>query len=215
VDTKLRFKPIELIDIGIDKHTKMPMPILSDNIIYTNDVVDGIPINTFTLTVSTLSFDIEINNVRNISLSVNYGDGTTATLTGTTIIDNHTFLTTTPKTIQFSGDLDKITGMTCMNCGLKSAYITKLIKISHLNLSGNTLEEINLDGLVSLNNIDLSYNSLNASAIDDVFIYANTFLTYAGQIDVRGTNNAYPSIYSETARDNLINNKLWTLYCNV
>lgn len=215
MDTKLKFKPIELIDIGIDKHTKIPMPILADNIIFTNDVVNGVPINSFTIKVSTLSFNMKINNIRNISLSINYGDGTLKTLTGTTITDSHTYLTNTEKTIEISGDLDKITGFTCTDSGIVEIHILKLFKLNHLYLSGNSIEEIDIKGIVSLNTIDIKNNYLNASSIDDIIINANTFLTYNGLIELTGTNNSKPSVYSELAIDNLTNNKLWTLNYNI
>lgn len=33
MDTLLTLKPIELIDIGIDKLTKIPIPILNENVV--------------------------------------------------------------------------------------------------------------------------------------------------------------------------------------
>ena len=45
MDIKLSLKPIELIDIGIDKHTKMPVPIQIENIVPTDNIVNNISIN--------------------------------------------------------------------------------------------------------------------------------------------------------------------------
>lgn len=54
MDPKLKLKPIELIDIGIDKHTKIPVPILNTNIVSTYDDTE---------TLSTDIFKVEIINI--------------------------------------------------------------------------------------------------------------------------------------------------------
>lgn len=49
MDSKLKLKPIELIDIGIDKHTKIPVPILNTNIVATYDNADNFKIEVINI----------------------------------------------------------------------------------------------------------------------------------------------------------------------
>lgn len=217
MDTKLSLKPIELIDIGIDKHTKMPMPILTENLVYTNDNDDGVPLNTFVLKLKSTTLSVKMDCEKSISLEINFGDtGYTTTVSGDTILVNYTYPSIVEKTITITGDLNKITGLTCVNVGLNDVDISTLKKLKYLNLSGNTLTFVNLTGLFNLNYIDLNNNNLNSSSTDDVFIQANTFLAYGNGIDIGiinvvGINNSPPSTYSLLERTNLQNIKRWTL----
>ena len=49
MDPKLNLKPIELIDVGIDKFTKIPIPILNENMISTFEMENNVPSDTFIL----------------------------------------------------------------------------------------------------------------------------------------------------------------------
>jgi len=70
MDPKLKLKPIELIDIGIDKHTKIPVPILTTNIVATYD--DTEPLND--------SFNIKIININENIDNIILTDGLTIEL---------------------------------------------------------------------------------------------------------------------------------------
>lgn len=66
MDPKLKLKPIELIDIGIDKHTKIPIPILNTNIVVTYDETD--------------TFEVEIKDINNNIDNIILVDGLTIEL---------------------------------------------------------------------------------------------------------------------------------------
>jgi hypothetical protein len=50
--------------------------------------------------------------------------------------------------------------------------------------------------------------------IDDLYIEADTFLTFGGTMSTIGTTNGKPSIYSDISRNSL-NSKGWNLSYNI
>lgn len=216
MDSKLYLKPTELIDIGIDKLTKIPVPILNDNVISTYDTENGTPSDSFTLTFVGAEFVANLISYYDTVISVNFGDGSIVGLlilsgTGTQIL--HTYYSAFTYTITFTGWLDKIKSLTC-NAGLISVSINRLKKLSILNLQGNSLIDLDINGLIYLNSINLNDNYFPNDVIDDLYIEADTFLTFSGNISTTGTNNGKPSIYSEISRNSL-NDKEWTLNYNI
>lgn len=219
MDTKLNFKPVELIDVGIDKFTKIPIPILKENIVSTFDMDDNIPSDTFILTFDTnfnSTFATTITSDYEVDLIFNYGDGIIETIliaTGGTSL-SHTYTGITIYTITISGWLDKIKSIISINSSINSASINKLKKLSYIDLSNNRLSELNLDNMIYLNKIYLNDNYFSNNIIDDLYIVADTFLTFNGDIYTSGVNNGKPSIYSEHARNNLMS-KNWNLDYNL
>jgi hypothetical protein len=218
MDSKLKFKPIELLDIGIDKLTKIPIPILNDNIISTFDMENGVPTDSFILTYDASSgytFQMTLTSSDTILLSLDYGDGSTGSFlisTGGTPV-THTYLSAITYTITASGWLEKITNFICLN-GITHVEINNIKKLNYLDLSNNHLTKLNLDGMIYLNFINLEDNYLSNDEVDDIYIVADTFLTFAGYINTVGTNNGKPSVYSEASREDLDLNKNWTLSYN-
>lgn len=227
MDPKLKLKPVEIIDIGIDKHTKIPIPILNENIIPTYTVDNGVPSDTFIINfnsyyssqvfVSTIVSDYEIN------LTFDFGDGTNLETwlikTGGTII-THLFPSAYTYTITASGWLDRIKTLVVSSSGTTEGgvfhvNITNLKKLSYLDLSNNLLTTISLNGLAYLNNILLYNNYFSNDVIDDIYIEVDTFLTFNGSVSTIGVNNGHPSIYSTDARTSLTLYKGWTLNYNI
>lgn len=219
MDTKLIFKPLELIDIGIDKFTKIPIPILNENMISTFNTDNDIPSDTFILTLDASYnniFSMTLSSDYNVDLIFNYGDGiieTISIITGGTSL-SHTFTGSTVYTITISGWLDKIKSIISINGSINSAFLNKLKKLSYLDLSNNRLSELNLENMIYLNKIYLNDNYFSNDIIDDLYIVADTFLTFNGYIYTTGINNGKPSIYSEDSRYNLIS-KNWNLNYNL
>jgi hypothetical protein len=217
MDTKLKLKPIEVLDIGIDKLTKIPVPILNVNMVSTYDMDGGVPSDSFLLYYNAgygYTFYVTLVSSDSFNLYIDYGDGTNETnmiLTGGTIV-SHTYTSATTYTITMSGWLDKITSLTVLN-GLSSVSINYLKKLSTLNLSGNILTNINIENMIYLKNINLSNNYFLNDEIDDIYNTADTFLIFGGSIDTTGANNGTPSVYSTNAINSLIN-KFWTLNFN-
>lgn len=223
MDPNLKLKPIELLDIGIDKHTKIPIPILNNNVISTFDMENGIPVDSFVLTLDArygTSFNATVNSTYNIILSFNWGDSNlvepwSITSGGTSI--THTYASAITYTITVYGWLEKINSLIISSGGITRANILSLKKLSSLDLSNNRLTNLTLDGMIYLNNISLDNNYLTNDVIDDLYIEADTFLTYYGNKNMStvGTNNGKPSIYSEYARYSLTSYKGWTLNYNI
>jgi len=222
MDTKLKLKPIEVLDIGIDKLTKIPVPILNENMVSVYDMESGVPSDSFLLYYNAgygYTFYATIASSDSFNLYIDYGDGTNETnmiLTGGTVV-SHIYTSATTYTITMSGWLDKITTLTVIN-GLSSVSINYLKKLSTLNLSGNILTSINIENMIYLKNINLSNNYFSNDEIDDIFNTADTFLTFGDPLnqnilDVTGSNNGTPSVYSINAINSLIN-KFWTLNFN-
>lgn len=225
MDPKLKLKPIELIDIGIDKYTKIPVPILNNNVISTFNTENGLPTDTFILefdaNYSNKIFSITISVDYAIQLSFNFGDGITERYdvfpTGSIFLI-HEYPSGITYTITVSGWIEKITEMIILpyetlEGGLISASIRNLKKLNTLDLSKNRLTTLNIDGLIHLNRIALDDNYLPNDIIDDLYIDADTFLTFNGYLSITGTNNGSPSIYSQDSINNLTL-KGWELYYN-
>jgi Leucine-rich repeat (LRR) protein len=219
MDSKLKLKPIELIDIGIDKHTKIPIPILSENIISTYDIENGLPSDVFKLVFDTnyadsSKFIASMTSVDyDIIISIDWGDGEviehqSIQMTGNQI--EHTYITNGIYTITISGWLEKITSLIVIMGGIKEINISNIKKLTHLDFSNNLLTSIDIYGLVYLKNIYLKNNYLTNDEIDDLYINADTCLTYYGELFTDGDNNGVPSIYSQTQRDSLMS-KGWTI----
>ena len=217
MDTKLKLKPIELIDIGIDKLTKIPVPILNDNMVSTFDNDNGVPVDSFTIVFDSHFGDFSLTLYSNyqIDLSLDYGNGTTQTFvlnsgTSTSIIYPYTNVGI--YTITATGWLDKITSFVLLG-GTRSVSINNMKNLSYLDLSGNYLTTIALDGMISLNIIMLDNNYFSNDEIDDIYNIVDTFLTFGGIIRTQGIYNGKPSVYSNIARNSLLG-KGWTLYPN-
>lgn len=223
MDPKLRFKPIELLDIGIDKLTKIPIPILNDNIISTFDVDNELPSDSFVI-----NFDANYNNKYfliniasfdySVNLSFNYGDESVIenilVPTGSTLIQ-HTYPSAITYTITVTGWLDKINKITSTTGGITSATLTSIRYLSELDLNNNRLTELSLNNLINLNRIILDNNYFPNNAIDDLYINADTYLTFNGYMSTIGVNNGKPSIYSDFAINSLKSYKGWTLNYNI
>lgn len=219
MDSKLFFKPSELIDIGIDKLTKIPVPILNNNVISTYDTANGVPSDSFILTFIGTEFSVYLESDYNITIFANFGNGISISylISGGTQISykypsNYTY------TITFTGWLDKIKSLICTNygnVGLISVSINRLKKLSNLDLSNNLLNDLDLSGLVHLNSITLNDNYFSNDVIDDLYIEVDTFLTFEGNMSTIGINNGTPSIYSDISRTSLgPYGKGWTLNYN-
>ena len=219
MDTSLTLKPIELIDIGIDKLTKIPIPILSDNMISIYNIDEsGIPIDSLSFIINTslsingLSGSCTINSVYPITLTFNWGNNrfNQVNISGNTTIDENSgfyYDSNGTYTILITGGVSLITNFEMINQGITSILPYNLKKLTFFNLSGNSLTTINMDGLIYLKYIYLQYNKI----IDvdfDIYIAADTFLSFNGYINTVG--NSSPTIYSEIDRNNLIS-KGWTL----
>lgn len=224
MDPKLQLKPIELLDIGIDKLTKIPVPILNDNMVSTFDTDNGVPSDSFVLTFdanySNKIFLTTITSRYLMNLSFDYGDGVTESwliTTGGTSI-THTYASAITYTITATGWIEKITSLIILPAsgtgGLTSASISKIKTLSYLNLTNNRLTKLSLVGLIYLNTITLTDNYFPNDVIDDLYIEADTFLTFSGKMDTTGTNNGKPSGYSLASRNSLTVNKWWTLSYN-
>jgi len=223
MDPKLKLKPVEILDIGIDKLTKIPVPIYNDNVVSTYDMENNLPTDTISFTFdsnySNNTFGITLTTNYETKLYFNYGDGNTseATINGTSYLP-YTYTSFSIYTITISGWLNKLTDIILLplpssDGGLLSINIRNARKLNNLNLSGNLLTSIDISGLIYLNNIDLSNNYLTNDEIDDIYINADTTVKYTGSIDTTGTNNGTPSVYSSYARSSLLS-KSWTLNYN-
>lgn len=217
MDSKLKLKPVELLDVGIDKHTKIPIPILNENILSEFDMENGLPTDTFIMTFnsSVCDFNMTVKSSTDISLYLDYGDNTfeswVITSNGTSIL--HTYLTGATYTIIATGWLDKITDLIILG-GLVNINLNSLKKLNSLDLQNNLLETLSLDGLIYLNTISLNNNYFPNDVIDDLYIDADTFLTYNGYMSTIGNNNGIPSVYSDVAINSLTNYKFWSLNYN-
>lgn len=223
MDTKLTFKPIELLDVGIDKLTKMPVPILNENIVSTYQNENGIPINSFTFIFdSNYSNSIVLMTITtdyNTTLFFDWGDGDTFSipiLGDTTVY--HQFTTLSQFEISVFGDLDKVTRLfinpiITTTGGVVSASLNNLRKLTTLDLSDNLLTSLNIEDMIYLSTIVLKNNYLYNDDIDDIYATADTIPLFNGTIDTTGTNNGVPSVYSSIARTNLAF-KGWSLLYN-
>jgi len=223
MDPKLTFKPIELLDVGIDKLTKIPVPILIDNMISTFDNDDGVPVDSFNIVFdsnySSGYLTITLTSTYPTNLTFDFDDGYTPTLliSGDTVVQNY-YATSGKYSVNVFGDLNKITRMFINPSGttvggLVSASLNNLKKLSYLDLSDNLLSQLNIEGMIYLNNIILKNNYIYNNYIDDLYNTSDMIPLFNGTIDTTGTNNGTPSVYSLEARNNLIF-KGWSLNYN-
>jgi hypothetical protein len=226
MDSKLTLKPIELLDIGIDKLTKIPIPILNDNVTSEYDNDNGIPIDSFYIQFnsnysnSTLLIELSAPTFPT-SLTFDFGDGTTEQHTiSLPFIYQHIYSTTDIFDIRIFGDLNKIerfyVSPSGTTGGVMSASISNLKYLKEFAIPNSLLTTINIEKLIYLENINLYNNYLSNSEIDNVFIIADTFMTTDGTINISGVNNGKPSVYSLYSRNDLISsNKRWLLNYNI
>jgi hypothetical protein len=217
MDPKLKLKPIELLDVGIDKLTKIPIPILNENMLSTYDMDNGVPADSFLLSYNASfgNFYATITSSDSFNLYIDWGDGTNESnliLTGGTVI-SHTYTSAITYNIIATGWLEKIINLNISNGGISSVSINYLKKLVNLNLSNNILTKINLENLIYLKYIYLENNYFSNDEIDDIYNTADTFLTFGGIIDTTGINNGKPSVYSSAAIESL-SSKFWTLNFN-
>jgi len=70
-DENLTLRPVELIDIGIDKHTKMPLPILPSNILISDTMVSG---HTISIDLNYLEQSMKLVNGLTVEkIKIKYG----------------------------------------------------------------------------------------------------------------------------------------------
>jgi len=216
MDTSLTLKPVELIDIGIDKLTKLPIPILNDNIISTLTVDDdNIPIDSLIFVINTLKNSLSVSftivSSNSMTLSADWGDGKVAQkiniIEENENVINYDYDDNGIYTINISGGVSLINSLVMNNQGVTSIIIRNLKKLNILSLKKNYLSTIDINGLIELNSINVSGNSI-LDVDYDIYIPANTFLSYNGNIDTTG--NALPTSYSDLDRNSLLS-KGWTI----
>lgn len=224
MDSNLILKPIELLDIGIDKLTKMPVPILNENMVSTFDNDNGVPTSTFNFTYDAsyggLTIIISLSAIYPTNITFDFGSGQTETFlvqTGNTS-KTHVYTYLRQYTITIYGDLDKISKLYLNGCGgIISANLNNLRKLIILDISGNRLTSLNLGGMIYLQNISVKDNYLYNDDIDDVYATTDLIpynpLAVAKSLDTTGPNNGTPSSYSTIAISNLTF-KGWTLLHN-
>jgi hypothetical protein len=222
-DSNLTYKPIELIEIGVDKHTKIPIPILNENllisydtiIIVTGDTTGITSTNKFTFYIKAtigMNFNCIFYSTNSTSLNINWGDGTiedinfnTYHLIGHTYLDNEFF------TITFIGDLQYITSLTADGAIINTDIIT-IKNLSSLTLANNLLLDLNINNLMYLTYLNLENNSLL-----DVDKYYNSLSSnglLSGYINTSGNNNSVVTSLSNASRSNLISYG-WNLIYNI
>lgn len=226
MDSKLTLKPIELLDIGIDKLTKIPIPILNNNVTSEYDNDNGIPIDSFYIqfnsNYSESTLLIELSSTYPTSLTFDFGDSVTYSVPYLANIPSsikHIYSTLGIFEVRVFGDLSKITRLfvspSGTTGGVMSVSISNLKLLNELAISNSLLSTINIEKLIYLNNINLYNNYLSNSEIDNVFNLADTFMTTNGNIEIRGINNGTPSTYSSYSRNDLTTNKRWVLNYNI
>jgi len=222
-DPNLTYKPIELIDIGVDKHTKIPLPILTENLLITYDLLTGVTsgsttgstsYDTFTFIVdSSTSFSYTFESTNTTTLSVDWGDGSSLeniTFSGV-YSGSHTFASDGVFRVIFSGDLQYIYHLSSNSNLINKVDITKIKNLTTLNLNDNIIDEMEINDLVYLR-----YLYLNTNTFDDVDKFFNELDSNGlinGVIDTGGTGNAPVTATSLVARTNLVS-KGWTLTYN-
>jgi len=229
-DPNLIYKPIELIEIGIDKHTKIPIPVLTENLQITYDLLTGVTSGSTTgstshdsfkfltkMTNGTFSYSLISSN--STTLTIDWGDGTTLeTISFNGVYSgSHVYMADQFLTITFSGDLQFIYYVFAANNVIFKADVSKLKNLITLNLNDNVLPEIDINGLIYLNDLHLKNNNLETSLsvnnVDVLFNILDTNGKINGDIDTSGTGNSAVTNSSLTARNNLIS-KGWTLAYN-
>ena len=210
-DPNLVFKPIELIEIGVDKHTKIPIPILNENLLITYDLLtgstSGVSYNTFSFQINSLSglFNYILQSVNTTTLNIDWGDGSiiqTITFNGI-YSGNHTYSVGQLYTASFQGDLQYISLLSVGNNDIVDANLTKITNLNNLDLSNNNIiGPFNISGLIYITNLNLGNNYL--SEVDSYYnvIDSNGSLLN-GFINTSGLNNATVTSSSNISRNNL------------
>jgi len=216
-DPNLIYKPIELIEIGIDKHTKIPIPILNENLLITYDSLTGstqINDNIFYFNLTSSSFfEYSIISDSITTLNINWGDGNIENITfNGSFANNHTYIINQNYTITFYGNLNHIKRISA-NGNISNGDFTKIRNLESLDLSNNVLIDLNIDGLIYIKNLVLHNNILVDSDKYFNIINSNTNI-YGGLIDTAGGTNRYITSVSSISRDNLLL-KTWRLYYNL
>ena len=228
-DPNLVFKPIELIEIGVDKHTKIPIPILNDNLSMTYDLLTGATSGTTTGSTSydSFSFTVKADPVFNYTLysvapttlNINWGDGgsgETITFNGY-YVGSHSYGpisgTIGSQTSVFNGDLQYINQLSANGNNIISANLIKLSNLTSLDLSNNKfVYPLNITGLIYLTNLNLSVNYfLECDSYYNIIDSNGSLLN--GNINTGGGGNASVTSSSSSARTSL-NLKGWTLVYN-
>jgi hypothetical protein len=166
MDPKLKLKPVELIDIGIDKLTKIPTPILNNNTISTYTVENGVPIDTFVINfnafysnqtlITTISSDYEINlNFDNTVLSVAETDFTNSFCA-----------------LFIQNKIDNINGNLNVQCGRPNGMSGNNIFVAKIKFNKLQADwaKINLNGSQILLNDDFGTNILDTTNIYNILM---------------------------------------------
>jgi hypothetical protein len=217
-DKNLYFKPIELIEIGVDKHTKIPIPILNENMVISYDLLTGSTSGstsydyfTFQIKGSTTTFNYILNSTSLTTLNINWGDGNIDNISFTgPYIGTHSYLIASLSDyfITFTGDLQYIIWLEAGNDEILSTNILNLKNLIFLSLPYNSLNTLNINGLLYITKLNLESNSLLET--DSFYNLLNSNGLYDGDIRTIGGSNAVVTSLSSVARTNLLA-KGWTL----
>jgi len=230
-DPNLTYKPIELIEIGVDKHTKIPIPILNENLLITSSTgysydsfwfkIDAFSIISESLT---FTFSFILISEYSTSLDINWGDGTSETINlwGWDITDplgkeqpysgDHEFLAGQSYTITFSGNLSSIYYLYVNGNNITETNILKIKNLQSLFLNDNLLTDLDISNLIYLNKLYLNKNKLLNT--DKFFTTLNSNGLLYGNIDTGGTGNAVVTDLSLQDRINNLILKCWSLIYN-
>ena len=215
-DPDLIYKPIELIEIGIDKHTKIPIPILNENLQLTYDLLTGVTSGSTTgstsydsfkfvtkMTNGTFSYSLISSN--STTLTIDWGDGSSLETISFNGVHSgtHIYISDQLLTITFSGDLQYIYYVFAANNVIFKTDVSKLKNLVTLNLNDNVLSEIDINGLIYLNDLHLKNNNiettLSVNNVDVLFNILDTNGKINGDIDTSGTGNSSVTNSSLTA----------------
>lgn len=222
-DPNLTYKPIELIEIGVDKHTKIPIPILNENLLISYDTIIIVTGSTTGVT-STDKFTFEIKatigmtfnclfySTNTTTLNIDWGDGVIEDINFNTYhLTGHTYSSNEFFTITFVGDLQYITTLTA-DGAIINANITTIKNLTSLTLANNLLLDLDINNLIYLTHLNLENNSL--LDVDKYFNILNSNSLLSGYINTSGINNNIVTTLSNTSRNNLISYG-WNLIYNV
>ena len=226
-DPNLTYKPIELIEIGVDKHTRIPIPILNENLLIIHDTITGTTSGSTTGTtssdifsfevkfVSLINFNYILHSISPTTLNIDWGDGTLETiLVNGGYSSSHSYVNSDFYLITFQGNLQYIDTLTATG-RIISSDISKLKNLISLNLSNNPLPSVDISQLIYITNLNLSNNLLTDS--DLYFNILDSFGTSFGNIDTSGGYGIYYNS-SVTSTSNLSRTNLglkgWTLTFN-
>lgn len=223
-DSNLVYKPIELIEIGVDKHTKIPIPILNENLVITYDLITGTTTTTsgtttgstsynwFSFNISSGLFSIILVSNNPTTLTVDWGDGSSENISFNGYwMKTHTYMVDADYTVKFSGDLQYIIGVSVENNFVKSANLKNITNIIKITLDNNELTDLDITGLIYLKGLVLTNNNLVET--DKFFNLLDYNGLFGGVIETAGGSNASVTSLSQPARNNLVA-KTWSLAYN-